>query len=192
MVGGWRLGGYNRVLLGSVVVFVVGLCVRVIADDDHESLAHAGRQCRYASVTAYAPLKVVPLQDRGYQGVLGAVFGVNTVTGPLLELTDSELAVGVLDQRAGFDRGADSSSGNRRPAQPPNRSSFTLGSWSSLATTTHGHKLGRTTMSSATEAVDQGRGGAGFFIGWRAAPLAILPPNVFTIASWSDSRCWIY
>lgn len=81
--------GRNRVLLGSVVVFVVGsvLCglsqtMTMLAI----SRALQGVGAGAISVTAYAlAAEVVPLRDRGrYQGVLGAVFGVNTVTGPLL------------------------------------------------------------------------------------------------------------
>lgn len=78
--------GRNRVLLGSVVVFVVGsvLCglsqtMTMLAI----SRALQGVGAGAISVTAYAlAAEVVPLRDRGrYQGVLGAVFGVNTVTG---------------------------------------------------------------------------------------------------------------
>lgn len=81
--------GRNRVLLGSVVVFVVGSVLCGLSQTMIMlaiSRALQGVGAGAISVTAYAlAAEVVPLRDRGrYQGVLGAVFGVNTVTGPLL------------------------------------------------------------------------------------------------------------
>lgn len=78
--------------------------------------------------------------------------------------------MGVLDQRAGFDRGADSG-GNRRPcvgptAQTGHRLPWDPGHRCGHDRFDHGHKLGRNHLrlglSDHCRAVDRGRSGAGF------------------------------
>ncbi len=104
----------------------LALCCAAVADDDHAGDLSRTR----ASVPVRSPAhalaaEVVPLRDRGrYQGVLGAVFGVNTVTGPLLAHRPSELAVGVWIKCRFPDR-----AGRQPPSlcwpDRPNRSSTT-------------------------------------------------------------------
>jgi len=83
------LFGRKRVFQGAVLFFVVGsvLCglsqsmAMLVGSRALQGIGGGG-----ITVTASALIgEVVPLRDRGrYQGILGAVFGVTTVIGPLL------------------------------------------------------------------------------------------------------------
>lgn len=80
--------GRKRVLQSSVAIFLVGSMLCGLADSMAMlsiSRALQGIGAGAISVTAAALIgEVFPLRDRGrYQGILGAVFGVTTVAGPL-------------------------------------------------------------------------------------------------------------
>ncbi|CAM4324983.1 Multidrug-efflux transporter 3 [Mycobacterium basiliense] len=83
------LFGRKRVLAGSIAIFLGGsvLCA-LSAAMDMLSIARAlqGIGAGAFSVTASALVgEIFPLRERGrYQGILGAVFGVTTIAGPLL------------------------------------------------------------------------------------------------------------
>ncbi|MBY0386537.1 MAG: MFS transporter [Mycobacterium pseudokansasii] len=81
--------GRKRVLQGSVLVFLLGSVLCGVAETMTMlaiSRAVQGVGAGAISVTAAALVgEAFPLRDRGrYQGILGAVFGVTTVAGPLL------------------------------------------------------------------------------------------------------------
>ncbi|POX90727.1 MFS transporter [Mycobacterium kansasii] len=83
------LFGRKRVLQGSVLVFLLGSMLCGAAQTMTTlavSRAVQGVGAGAISVTAAALVgEAFPLRDRGrYQGILGAVFGVTTVAGPLL------------------------------------------------------------------------------------------------------------
>lgn len=83
------LFGRKRVFQAAVVFFVVGSVLCGLAQSMAMlvgSRALQGIGGGAITVTASALIgEVVPLRDRGrYQGILGAVFGVTTVIGPLL------------------------------------------------------------------------------------------------------------
>src|SRR6202012_1624263 len=81
--------GRKRVFQAAVVSFVIGSVLCGLAQSMAmlvESRALQGIGGGAITVTASALIgEVVPLRERGrYQGILGAVFGVTTVVGPLL------------------------------------------------------------------------------------------------------------
>src|ERR1700743_2112639 len=81
--------GRKRVFQAAVVFFVVGSVLCGLADSMAMLVgarALQGIGGGAITVTASALIgEVVPLRERGrYQGILGAVFGVTTVVGPLL------------------------------------------------------------------------------------------------------------
>jgi EmrB/QacA subfamily drug resistance transporter len=83
------LFGRKRVFQGAVIFFVVGSVLCGLAQSMAMlvgSRALQGIGGGAITVTASALIgEVVPLRERGrYQGILGAVFGVTTVIGPLL------------------------------------------------------------------------------------------------------------
>ncbi|BBZ44065.1 MDR family MFS transporter [Mycobacterium parmense] len=81
--------GRKRVFQAAVVFFVIGSAICGLAQSMGMLVASRALQGIGGggiTVTASALIgEVVPLRDRGrYQGILGAVFGVTTVVGPLL------------------------------------------------------------------------------------------------------------
>ncbi|KAA1248543.1 MFS transporter [Mycobacterium simiae] len=81
--------GRKRVLHGSLVVFLIGSVLCGVSETMTmlaTSRALQGVGAGAISVTAAALVgEAFPLRDRGhYQGILGAVFGVTTISGPLL------------------------------------------------------------------------------------------------------------
>lgn len=82
------LFGRKRVFQAAVLFFVVGSANCGLAQSMAMLVASRALQGIGGGITVTASAligEVVPLRDRGrYQGILGAVFGVMTVVGPLL------------------------------------------------------------------------------------------------------------